>query len=369
MMGPTRYDQETIRKAVMEGNLGWKVGPNPLSKVPLEVARKRYGAVISDKMRRTYLEDRERALDYQKRYGIVFSPCQMRDWRDYQNHNYVTPPKDQGESSACTAFAITAALESNLAIWSNSPVDTNPIDLSEADLYYCPYDPELDCIIGMEIEVGLKRVIERGLCDESIWPWNYNISRCDKPTVPDECIDCRPVADRGNDLKKMAGWHAMSLMDEAKEWICDHGPVVSQMVITSYLNDWFKGDSGSDPAQDVYRSIPGYSEVFTCHSVCVIGFKDTSEIPSGGYWICKDSSGNFGGYFKIAYGECAMLSHYIDTLNDTDYIFPFYALNFQLKPMVGHDKLRYPFPIRRWPPIPLSIDPGDVVSQPSQAEQ
>lgn len=347
-MAPMRYDYDTVAKVVKEQGLRWKLTRNPFSALSIDEVRRCYGGVITEDARVIYLEERKKALDYIQTNGVVFNPCPECDWRNFHGHNYIKDPQVQGGCGACTAFSIVAALESNLAILNRmSDSDVRDFDLSEADVFFCPYDPRTSCSTGMFIENGLNKVMEKGVVKETILPWDAALQKCMTQNADQiVCPGCGNSRNRGGS-HRVDGWHILNTMEEAKEWICNRGPVVAQMAIFTDFNDWFS--AGGNPEDEPYHSNATTSDFLNWHAVCVIGFKDTSLNPPEGYWLCKDSSGNYGGYFKIAYNDCAMLSdHVVDGRN---YFLPFYAIE-----TIGHwhrPNFNYKLiPVRRWPPGP-----------------
>ncbi len=92
-----------------------------------------------------------------------------------------------------------------------------------------------------------------------------------------------------------------------KQALADNGPFLATMRVYS---DFF--DYGGGVYQYTWGELEGG------HAVAIVGYNDYQ-----GYWIAKNSWGTGwgeGGWFRIAYGECAIDSYaYVPTISDPSY--------------------------------------------------
>jgi len=203
------------------------------------------------------------------------------DWRD---HGVVTPAKSQMDCNACGAFASVALFESAIARATGVLVD-----LSEQEIMDCAYDEE--CAIGGGIFTGSKYMTSVGLALESVLPFANADCACpaelSRAYILTETV-CVPID----------GLPLEERIDSMKRGLLEYGPVATNMHADEFFAYEYDG-------MDVYVD-GGESPECGSHNVLVVGWVDDEAIPSGGYWICKNSWGRHwghGGFFYIAYGE------------------------------------------------------------------
>lgn len=92
------------------------------------------------------------------------------DWRNRHGVNWITPVKDQGQSSYCTAFAAVSCVEAITNLYFNQHIN---LDLSEQEAACCNKDvanrnPYTE---GMTISAPLEYIRDNGVCDEASYPF------------------------------------------------------------------------------------------------------------------------------------------------------------------------------------------------------
>jgi C1A family cysteine protease len=204
------------------------------------------------------------------------------DLRDVDGANFVTPVTDQQSCGSCVAFGTVAAVEGRLRKQRNNA--DMAIDLSEAHLFFVHARARgYNCDTGWWPAEAFEDIKNKGIVDEACYP--YNLANRDGSGL------CADAAQR---LLKISGFTTLTgNAAQIKDFIVTKGPVSSCLVI---YDDFFSYKSG------VYKHVTGGEA--GGHCVAIVGYNDNP-----GYWICKNSWGKgWGdqGFFKIAYGECAI---------------------------------------------------------------
>jgi len=207
-------------------------------------------------------------------------------WRDIDGVDYTTPIRLQQPYHSCETFAFVAALETMVQWEVGYPFGC---DLSEAHLFFCS-NGNLDW--GSYPENDTNYLVEHGIPDEACFPYPKD----KKQYYPKDSCPCwqkRSV--------KIKNWSYLPAnnITAIKKALINNGPV------PTHLNVYF--DYRYYLGGYVYRHIWG--ESLALHLVCIVGYKDDPKIPSGGYWIVKNSWGSeWGedGWFRIAYGEASI---------------------------------------------------------------
>lgn len=204
------------------------------------------------------------------------------DLRDVAGQNFVTPITDQKSCGSCVAFGTVAAVEGRLRKQRNNP--NLAIDLSEAHLFFVHARARgYNCDTGWWPAEAFEDIKNKGIVDEACYP--YNLANRDGSGL------CADAAQR---LTKISGFTTLTgNAGQIKDFIVANGPVSACLVV---YDDFYSYKSG------VYKHVTGGEA--GGHCVAIVGYHDT-----GGYWICKNSWGkDWGdnGFFKIAYGECAI---------------------------------------------------------------
>jgi C1A family cysteine protease len=211
--------------------------------------------------------------------GIRALPPQIHDWRNYKGKNYVAPVRDQGGCGSCVAFGCCATAEGVYRVQNSLPDD--PIDLSEAQLFYCHGAAEgRNCDSGWWPDRALNAMQGLGVVPEVCFPYTAGDQPCSPCTNPSRTF-------------KVTGWKILTNTSAMKASIVRNGPLVACMEV---FDDFYYYGAG------VYRHVQGGS--VGGHCISCVGFDDTLRA-----WICKNSWGTTwgqSGYFLIAYGECGI---------------------------------------------------------------
>ncbi|MFZ5980594.1 MAG: C1 family peptidase [Candidatus Zixiibacteriota bacterium] len=201
------------------------------------------------------------------------------DWRDSA---IFTPVKHQMNCGSCGEFAAVALFEALI-----KKETGNEVDLSEQQIVSCV--PGCGCVTGCSSLDALKYIRDNGMVTESDFPY------LDRDTV------CRSNLKGKYFLTEVYSTmiHYKTLVDRIttiKETLLRIGPVATNMSLYDDLGRYREG---------VY-TYDGKSEPMGGHWVMIVGWRDDTELPSGGYWLCRNSWGEkWGekGYFKSAYGD------------------------------------------------------------------
>jgi len=203
------------------------------------------------------------------------------DLRNVNGRNFTTPIRDQGGCGSCVAFGTVATLEGVTRYTRGNP--TLPIDYSEAQLFYCwGKNAGATCSTGWMPDQALNACQNNGVTFEDYFPY----------TAGDQA--CNVNADWPNKLAKVTSWQNITgNVPAMKQYISTYGAIGACFYV---YQDFFSYGGG------VYRHVTG--GLAGGHCVSLVGYDDSQSC-----WIAKNSWGTGwgeGGFFRIAYGECAM---------------------------------------------------------------
>jgi C1A family cysteine protease len=200
--------------------------------------------------------------------------------RNVGGADYTTPIRNQGGCGSCVAFGTLGAIETTAAFQRGQP-DLN-LDLSEQHLFFVLGPPTgASCANGWWPANAYAALQATGVTFEDYMPYSAGGGGSLNPDWP-------------NRLAKITGYQTLtSNVAAIKQHLVTHGAVTACFIV---YQDFFSYGGG------VYHHVSGAQA--GGHCVTIVGYDD-----SAGCWIAKNSWGTGwgeAGWFRIAYGECAI---------------------------------------------------------------
>lgn len=230
------------------------------------------------------------------------------NWKDIDGKDYMSPTKNQGNCGSCWDFAALAMLEALV----NIKEDCHNLDCDLSEQYVLSCLPAaannygqgcfggqhyncLNCIMN-ETETGNNF---NGVPLESCFPYQADHTISCSQKCPDWQDQAVPVADVQT---QTLGFDSEQNRETIKSALMQYGPIGTFVNVTTKFINW--GEYHHDSNE--YYS---YDEMewanYLNHAVVIVGWKDDTSIPNGGYWICKNSWGDswgYEGFYNIEYG-------------------------------------------------------------------
>lgn len=204
-------------------------------------------------------------------------------WLDKGGNDYMTPVKNQGFCSSCTAFGSLAAAEVIGKLRHKTE-----LNLSEGQLFFKSpgFGPgssndKHNCLTGWYVDEALDYLQSTGVVSEEEFPYNLEDKKRELPNGWE------------NRVTKITGYKKLTDHKAMKSWIHTKSPLIAGMSLHADILLYGRG---------IYSPVLGHE--VGGHCVCVVGYSDDY-----GAWLCKNSwSNNWGenGYFWIKYGECGI---------------------------------------------------------------
>ena len=221
-------------------------------------------------------------------------------WLYYNGCDWSTPARHQGNCGSCWAFASVGSLESRIKIRENLP-DLS-VDLSEQYVLSCLSEAG-SCYGGSGLK-ALQYILNEteignncnGIIPEScmFYQANHDVECSEK------CQDWTNKLIPITEVLSLRPDGSATDINLIKTVIMESGPVATHIAATKQFSIW--GLEHHD-SEDYFQKPLINSH--TNHLVILYGWKDDLNIGNGGYWICKNSWGNYWGYdgfFNIEYG-------------------------------------------------------------------
>ncbi|EGR30544.1 papain family cysteine protease, putative [Ichthyophthirius multifiliis] len=137
---------------------------------------------------------------------------------DWVSKGKVTKVKNQGQCGSCWAFSTTGSVESALIL---AGKQSKSVDLSEQELVDCSTNYGNDGCDGGLMDYGFQYIIEKGLAQESEYPYTATDGSC-QDTSKFKKVNITKFADvpKGNcnSLKKALAQQPVSIAVDAEEW-------------------------------------------------------------------------------------------------------------------------------------------------------
>ncbi len=217
------------------------------------------------------------------------------DWRDVDGKNYLTSVKYQGPVASCWILAAMGTLEAKFDVWFDDP-DLN-LDLSEQHVI-------IDGRYGSSsggFEYGAFAFFrDTGVVSEEELPYTASDTSPLWPLQPE-------WEDR---VYKISGFEEFitSSNQNIKDYLHTYGPLLATMN-THY--DWYwpsepvgLAETPEELTGSFELSEPGQVG-WVNHAVTLTGYHDDPAVAGGGYWIVKNTWGDWwgdDGYGYIRYG-------------------------------------------------------------------
>jgi autotransporter-associated beta strand protein len=210
------------------------------------------------------------------------------DWRNVNGQNWLTSIKSQF-GGTCWAFGSMGTVESHYMLTRNDL--TFQPDVSEQQLVW-ETNPDMgDTGGGWEMN-ALNYVTSHGVVSETECPYDPN-----NPNVP-VAGDPWPLASgwQNRVWKNVADGGVTSTTANMKALLKTNGPLLTA------LASWSDLYGSVDELKANYRGpVDGID-----HAVVLVGYHDDASVPSGGYWVIKNSWSDgwgTGGYGFVPYGD------------------------------------------------------------------
>lgn len=248
--------------------------------------------------------------EYEKYSAItpLDTPAEF-SWTNYDGKDLTTPAKNQGRCGSCWAFTALGAFESVINIQEGfKDID---IDLSEQYLLSCV--PAAGSCNGGRTASPFSFIINT--TEEGNFVNGVIFEEC-LPYQGDDSIPCSQKAEHWLDtLVPLSGfgevWFESDDADAVaimKSKIYENGPIYALILVDNsfrYFGSIFHRSTDYFP----YRPL---NVEFLNHAILIVGWKDDSRIRHGGYWICKNTWGNYWGYngfFNMEYDAMGIQSY------------------------------------------------------------
>ena len=218
--------------------------------------------------------------------SAAYSSPSSFDWRNVSGKNYITPVKNQGGCGSCWAFGATAGLESYTLI--NRPELNTSLDLAEQILVSC----HVKSCLGYSIPGASDYIRDHGIPEEACYPYISNVGDCSAA-----CSTWQ------SNVYRIDEWGQTPQDVEAMKYaIATYGPLIVDVNVFSGFDSYVGG---------IYQVEDPPSGSRGSHAVLLLGYADSTDGITPGYFIAKNSWGTGwgeSGFFKIAYTETATAS-------------------------------------------------------------
>jgi autotransporter-associated beta strand protein len=231
------------------------------------------------------------------------------DWRDVNGVNWNSPVKSQ-IGGTCWDFGTCSELEAKYMLTRNDP-NFCPSISTQQMMWDAPWDdyPIQNGMTGFD--QILKYTTAHGI---------VSATECPRDEVDTESPGS------GDPWPLATGWENRVFKTANYQWVA-LADLKNAIKTTGPIEMGFNAGCMYGSVADMVANYQPLSNNGDNHTVSLIGFHDDSSLPSGGYWIVKnswDTSWGDGGYGYIPYGSSVDINQHTYALGPTYYAGPMY---------------------------------------------